>query len=129
MDEYHEMKKVSDTRKEKEKERHEELSKKRLCDIAQKKILTATIGALSSIEESFGFLWGYNDGDNLTDEQNDFKDVYEKLRSEILDKGNNQSRNLKAEFEQYTIVWNRYSMTLPIKNIPTGNQMEENNDE
>ncbi len=123
-DEYYDMKRLSDERKVKDKERHEELSKNRLRSIAEKKILTATIGALSSIEEFFGFLWGHGNNDDLTDEQNEFKESYEKLRSEILDKGNNQSRNLKAEFEQYTIVWNRYSMTLPIKNI-----QEEQNDE
>lgn len=115
MDEHAEMKAIVDSRKTTEKEKKEASSNKRLCDIAQKKILTATIGALSSVEEYFGSLWAHGENRELTDEEQAYKDLFEKARSEILDKGNNQSRNVKAEFTQYTITWNRYSMTLPIK--------------
>ena len=42
------------------------------------------------------------------------KDLYEEVRAEILDRGNNQMRNLEAEFAQYEIKWLRYSLTLPV---------------
>ena len=43
------------------------------------------------------------------------KDLYEEIRSEILDKGNNQIRNLETEFNYYDITWLRYQMMIPIK--------------
>jgi hypothetical protein len=42
------------------------------------------------------------------------KDLYNKVRSEILDKGNNQARNIDAELSQYEVEWLRYSMKIPV---------------
>jgi len=92
-------------------------SKDRLLKISKKKVQTTMIGALSTIEKHFGFLWGYEEEDNLTDEQKHMRDIFEEARSEILDKGNSQIRNLEAEFSQYDIKWLRYSMTLPVKTV------------
>jgi hypothetical protein len=71
------------------------------------------IGALSTIEDNFGFLWQTKDG-KLTKEQELMKDLYNKVRSEILDKGNNQARNIDAELSQYEVEWLRYSMKIPV---------------
>ena len=92
-------------------------SKDRLLKISKKKVQTTMIGALSTIEKHFGFLWGYEEEDNLTDEQKHMRDIFEEAGSEILDKGNSQIRNLEAEFSQYDIKWLRYSMTLPVKTV------------
>jgi hypothetical protein len=73
------------------------------------------IGALSSIEENLSFLWESTDG-KLTEEQINLKNVYNKIRSEILDKGNNQARNIDAELAQYDIEWLRYSIKIPVIN-------------
>ena len=51
----------------------------------------------------------------LTPEQEHMRSVYEEIRSEILDKGNTQIRNLEAEFSYYDITWLRYCMNLPVK--------------
>jgi hypothetical protein len=99
--------------------KYKEDSKDRLLKIAKKKVQTTMIGALSSIEKHFGFLWGHEEGDNLTDEQTHMRDLFEEARSEILDKGNSQMRNLEAEFAQYDVKWLRYSMTLPVKAVNT----------
>lgn len=88
-------------------------SKDRLAKILKKKIQTTMIGALSTIEENFGFLWNTNSGE-LTKEQEHMKELYNKVRSEILDKGNNQARNIDAELSQYEIEWLRYSLKMPI---------------
>ena len=40
--------------------------------------------------------------------------IYNKVRSEILDKGNNQARNIDAELAQYEVEWLRYSITMPV---------------
>lgn len=88
-------------------------SKDRLSKILKKKIQTTMIGALSTIEENFGFLW-QNDNGSLTKEQEVLKELYKKVRSEILDKGNNQARNIDAELAQYDIEWLRYNMKIPV---------------
>ena len=59
------------------------------------------IGALSSIEENFSFLW--NNDDVSENDKAIMQNLYQKVRSEILDKGNNQARNIDAELSQYDI--------------------------
>ena len=88
-------------------------SKERLSKILKKKIQTTMIGALSTIEENFGFLWEHKEGKSEA-EQEIMKELYKKVRSEILDKGNNQARNIDAELAQYDIEWLRYSMKIPV---------------
>jgi len=88
-------------------------SRDRLSRILKKKIQTTMIGALSSIEENLGFLWNSSNGE-LTKDQKIMKDIYQKIRSEILDKGNNQARNIDAELAQYDIEWLRYSIQIPV---------------
>jgi hypothetical protein len=94
--------------------KYNDSSKERLSSIAKKKIETTMIGALSSIEGHFGFLWGHDNGEELTPEQQHLKSIYDEIRSEILDKGNNQIRNLESELSYYEIKWLRYQMNLPL---------------
>lgn len=115
MDDYSNLIKRSLDLKSKKDDRYKELSRDRLVKIAAKKIQTTMIGALSSIEKTFGFLWEHNDDIDLTEEQQHMKDLYENMRSEILDRGNSQIRNLEAELSHYDITWKRYQVTLPIK--------------
>lgn len=86
-------------------------SKDRLSKILRKKIQTTMIGALSSIEENLSFLWE-TDNPKITKEQ--MKEIYNKIRSEILDKGNNQARNVDAELAQYEVEWLRYTLKIPV---------------
>jgi len=82
-------------------------SRDRLSKILKKKIQTTMIGALSSIEEHFGFLLEGEDKAAM-------QELYQKIRSEILDKGNNQARNIDAELSQYEVSWLRYQMDIPV---------------
>ena len=84
-------------------------SKDRLSKIMRKKIQTTMIGALSSIEEHFGFLW---EGD--PEQARMMKEVYNKVRSDVLDKGNNQARNIDAELSHYEVEWLKYSIPMPV---------------
>ena len=84
-------------------------SKDRLSKILKKKIQTTMIGALSSMEEHFGFLWDVD-----TEQHKAMKELYDQVRSEILDKGNNQARNIDAELSQYELEWLRYKMNIPV---------------
>ena len=87
-------------------------SRQRLSKVLKKKIQTTMIGALSSIEENFSFLWN-NDSVSEKDKVI-MENLYQKVRSEILDKGNNQARNIDAELSQYDVEWLRYSLTIPV---------------
>ena len=99
--------------------KNKEMSKDRLLKISKKKIQTTMIGALSTVEKHFGFLWGHESPDALTPEQEHMKELYDLVRSEILDRGNNQCRNLETEFMNYDITWLRYRITLPVKPLST----------
>ncbi len=91
-------------------------SKDRLAKIMKKKVETTMIGALSSIEDHFSFLWKTETG-SLSDEQKIMYDLFQKVRSEILDKGNTQARNVDSELSQYDIKWLKYNLTIPVKTI------------
>jgi hypothetical protein len=43
------------------------------------------------------------------------RDIFEELRTEILDKGNIQLRNADAEIESYDVTWKNYHINLPIR--------------
>jgi CRISPR/Cas system CSM-associated protein Csm2 small subunit len=90
-------------------------SKDRLSKTLKKKIQTTMIGALSTIEENLAFLW---EQDNTKFSKEDMKNLYNKIRSEILDKGNNQARNIDAELSQYEVEWLKYSIKIPFVQQP-----------
>jgi len=97
------------------KDKYLENSKKRLEKIISTKIRTSFIGAISTFEEAFGFLWGHDNPDNLTEEEEIMKEVWEKARTSILNNGNNQIRSVKNEIECNTVHWNRYSVSIPVQ--------------
>jgi hypothetical protein len=105
-DHYELAKRAAEYRKVRE-ERLKQVSRDRLLKIAKKKIQTTMIGALSAIEKRLDFL--------LQDNDPRLNDVFEELRSEILDRGNTQIRNLENEFTHYDIVWKKNTIFLPFK--------------
>ena len=127
-DSYAELVRKSEKYKTDKTNKYKEVSKDRLLKISKKKIQTTMIGALSTIEKHFGFLWGHESGQELTPEQEHVKQLFDEVRSEILDRGNNQARNLEAEFNNYEINWLRYQITLPVKDIATIKE-EQNGEE
>ena len=109
--------------------KYNDSSKERLGSIAKKKIETTMIGALSSVESHLGFLWGHNSGEELTPEQQHLKSIYDEIRSEILDKGNNQIRNLESELSYYEVKWLRYQMNLPLIPMETKEETDAREEE
>jgi len=75
-----------------------------LINQVKKKIQTTMIGALSSIEEHLSFLW--QDEEKLSE-------IYQKLRSEILDKGNKQIRYAELDILKYEVNKKKVT-TIPI---------------
>lgn len=107
-------------------ERRKEISKDSLFKSCKKKIQTTMIGALDTVEKSFGFLWGFDENGEMTPEQKQLKEIYEEARAKILDKGNTQIRNLESEFSGYDINKKRYQINLPVMGKP--NILGEEND-
>lgn len=92
----------------------EERSKDRLKKEVRKRIQTTMIGALSKLEDSLGHLWGHGE-DVINKEQAVYRDIFEELRTKILDNGNAQIRTIESEIDAYDIVWNKYHLNLPIR--------------
>ena len=119
-------KKLREQTKKYNDEKYRESSKKRLMKNVERKFKTTMIGALSTLESSFGFLWGFEvPEEDKTPEQKKVYEIYEEARAQILDRGNTQIRNLESEFVNYDIVRKRYQITLPVKTIRTGEQEDE----
>jgi hypothetical protein len=99
-------------------------SRDRLSKILKKKVETTMIGALSSLEDHFAFLWTSKDG-GMSPEQKIMYDTFQKVRSEILDKGNTQSRNVDAELSQYDVKWLRYQTSMPVISRKIGEEQDD----
>ena len=94
MEDYNKFLKESIDYKKSREDRYREVSKDALFKASKKKIQTTMIGALSTIEEHFGFLWGFElSDDDLTPEQKHVKSIFEDVRAKILDRGNTQIRS------------------------------------
>lgn len=115
MDNFNEIIRQRSKYKESREEKYKYDSKDRLSKILKKKVETTMIGAISSIEDHFSFLWDAK-GSEMTQENRFMFDLFQKVRSEILDKGNSQSRNVDAELAQYEVRWMKYSIDMPIVN-------------
>lgn len=79
-------------------------SKRRLLKIVEQKIRTTMIGAICAIEEKWGFLW--NDGNPQNEEQKEYFMEFQDIRTQILDNGNKQIRNITDEISNYVIRTN-----------------------
>ena len=115
MEDYNKFLKDSIDYKKSREDRYKEVSKDALFKASKKKIQTTMIGALSTIEEHFGFLWGFEiSEDQLTPEQKHVKSIFEDIRAKILDRGNTQIRSLESEFVNYEISKKKYFINLPM---------------
>jgi transcription termination factor Rho len=115
MEEYNDFLKKSLDLKAARESRHKDVSRDKLFKTAKKKIQTTMIGALSTMEEHFGFLWGMDiPEDERAEEQRKIQELYEDARAKILDRGNTQIRNLELEFVNYDITRKQYLISLPV---------------
>lgn len=90
-------------------------SKERLYQAITKRIKTSFIGALDSVESHMSPLWESEDGKPLTEAQKEIREMFMMIRSEILDKGNNQIREMKNDLDVYEVQFKSYRLELPFK--------------
>lgn len=101
------IKRVYSAEQREQKNVEEKHSKEKLTKDTIKKIKTTMIGAIASIEEHFEMYF----------EDENFREIFEELREEILDKGNKQIRALELELKQYSVKWNRHEYQLPVREM------------
>jgi len=93
--------------------RYVEESRKRLDKIISTKMNTTFIGALASFEKNFGFLWGHTKkAEERTQEETQLYNIWENVRTEVLNNGNNQLRALRNELQNHNVSWNRHTIVL-----------------
>lgn len=84
-------------------------SKDELRRMVNKKIDTTMIGGIAKIEAFFGYLWGHElDEKDCTDAQNDFYEIWQQCRDEILNNGNAQKRAINHELDLFEVNWTGY---------------------
>jgi hypothetical protein len=97
-------------------QKYNESSKKQLLSIIEKKLKTSFICPISLFEKYFGHLWGHGKKvHELTKEESEFLSIWNSIRTEILNNGNNQIRALFNELSQYTVTFNGYKLNLVVK--------------
>lgn len=116
---YNKMKKASEQNQEMilmNKANYKKRSTNRLLKIIQKKITTTMIGAISQIESNFGHLWGHGKMlRELSQSEQQYREIWNSVRNNILTNGNNQCRNIEKEINEYSIEWNRHHLMLLMK--------------
>jgi len=112
-----EYKKIVEERKKLNKLRNQLYSKQKLETNMEKKIKTTMIGALATFEDYFAELWGYDKPYNkLTEEEQHYRDMWEDVRNDVLNKGNHQSRLALTELQEYDVTWNKHKVEFKIGN-------------
>ena len=111
------LKRQAEKLKEARQQKYLDECRQRLSNIAEKKMKTTFIGALDAIERMFGDIWGadIDEKDRNKEEKENFE-LWQDLRTEILNNGNTQLRGLLNEISQHVVEWKRYNATFTITN-------------
>jgi len=70
--------------------------KDKLLQNIEKRLKTTMIGSLAKFEENFAYLW-----ENDTINREEYEDLWEETRNEILNNGNHQIRSAMKDLYQY----------------------------
>jgi hypothetical protein len=98
----------------------------RLQFYMKRRIQTTMIGALARMERHFGFLWGQDKDGELTPEEENFADIWDFARNEILNHGNKQMREVADDFYEYGGLFkNKYHYNFRV--IPENNKNRKDN--
>lgn len=108
MDTHSENKKIVQLAREANEKKYENRSKDNLKRHLATKLRTTMIGSLDRFEKIFGSVWGHGkDEPDLTPEEIENRKLWELVRTEVLNNGNNQLRAAMSEVDQYTVKYNK----------------------
>lgn len=85
-----------------------ETDKKRLEEKVTGRIRTTMIGSLNAVEKKFSFLWSKDDEDGKF-----MYKLFQELRKNILDNGNDQINKAKEDFSDYEVEHMVYHTIFP----------------
>jgi hypothetical protein len=83
------------------------ISRKHFIEDVEKRFKTIMIGSLARMEDTFGYLWGHNKN-SLEKNQVVFREMWEDLRTDILNHGNNQMRLALEDMVSYLESLDKY---------------------
>ncbi len=110
------MARVSKAREQEREQHHTSFSAKslsRLQRVAAKKMRSSFVGTLPILEHFFGHLWAHGtDNAELTDLQIRWRAIWSKVRTAILDNGNDQLKALERELSEYEVKWLSFQATM-----------------
>lgn len=86
----------------------------KLAENFARKLMTTGVGALAAFEAAFGYLWG-QDGETLTENQKQFRVLYQQVRDEVFDLINQQSRGMQAEISLHSIEFIGHKVKFNMK--------------
>lgn len=125
METHDQMKKIVQLAREANEKKYENRSKESLKRHITTKLKTTMIGSLDRFEKIFGGLWGHGKPDSdLTPEEAENKKLWELVRTEVLNNGNNQLRAAMSEVDQYTVKYNKQKYDFVV--VKSGTQGESN---
>lgn len=105
---------------------YKEKSRERLKKIINKKFMTTIIFPLSEFEQGFGYLWGHQKPFKLlTEEEKQYRKIWEDVRENILRNGKKQRENSLKEIDMNEINWLRYNTYFK----PVANDVKEHTNE
>lgn len=115
--EFWEQKNAFEKEKERRNQKFEKLSRNRLHDVLATHMKTIMIGALSDFEKAFGELWGHGLSDSqLSEKQDKIREIWNEVRTSILDRGNNKIKHMRSELNRHNVQWNRYVTKFEVRN-------------
>ena len=113
MDECRKDKKIIQYIKNSSEDKKRAAAKKRLSERLVKNMETIMIGALEEFEKGFGYLWGHDKDGEFSEQEQAFYDLWQEVRTEILDRANLKILQSEKEIEKYNISVKK--IELPVK--------------
>lgn len=97
------------------------MRKNNIYNQIQKRFQTSMIGSLARIEDKFGFLWGHPK-EELNDREFENREIWEDLRTEILNHCNYQMREALEDLRDYMENDSNYQYNFLIKKSQRGDR-------
>ncbi len=112
---HEQLRRIYDSAKRSNEDKYKNNSKKRLIANLTKKFEICIIGSLATCEDGFGKLWGHKSDRNRDLKEQEWYDIWQEVRTNILNNGHKQLRAALNEIAEYTMTWDRYKAEFIIK--------------
>jgi hypothetical protein len=102
---------LSQEQRKKREEKQNDQTKITLREKIKSHVMTLGIGTISDIEDIFGFLWGHGKPTSkLNDSEREWRDIWNQLRTSILDNVNKRIRNIDQGIEHVNVSVKKFTI-------------------